>query len=273
MNPLRVFTAFSGYDSQCMSLDRLSRDYPHFSYELVGWSEIDKYAIEAHNAVYPQWSDRNFGDISKVDWDSVPYFDLFTYSFPCQAVSSAGKQEGLAEGSGTTSSLLWECRKCIAAKHPYFLLMENVSALTQKKFMPYFQSWIDYLESEGYHNFWTKMNAKDYGIPQNRVRVFMVSIHNSALAMSPQLFPNGIHYEFPEGFALDRRLKDVLETYHDGKTLDEKYYLRPQQIAGRLARNETATDNHKFKFTDGGGMGGHLQPVCQRHCRHNNIKD
>lgn len=80
---IRVFTAFSGYDSQCLALDRLKRDFPTFDYELVGWAEIDKYAIQAHNALYPQWADRNYGDISKIDWDDVPDFDLFTYSFPC----------------------------------------------------------------------------------------------------------------------------------------------------------------------------------------------
>lgn len=83
MDKLRVFTAFSGYDSQCMALDRLARDFPEFSYELVGWSEIDPYAIQAHDALYPQWADRNYGDISKIDWSQVPDFDLFTYSFPC----------------------------------------------------------------------------------------------------------------------------------------------------------------------------------------------
>ncbi|MEE1069123.1 MAG: DNA cytosine methyltransferase, partial [Paludibacteraceae bacterium] len=86
---LRVFTAFSGYDSQCMALDRLGIDY-----ELVGWSEIDKYAIMAHNAVYPQWAERNFGDISKIDWSQVADFDLFTYSSPCQDFSQGGKQQG-----------------------------------------------------------------------------------------------------------------------------------------------------------------------------------
>lgn len=75
---IKVFTAFSGYDSQCMALDRLGIDY-----ELVGWSEIDRYTIQAHNAVYPQWADRNYGDISKIDWAKVPDFELFTYSFPC----------------------------------------------------------------------------------------------------------------------------------------------------------------------------------------------
>ena len=77
-NPLRVFTAFSGYDSQCMALDRIG-----IPYTLVGWSEIDKNAIMAHNAVYPQYADRNYGDIQQIDWKQVPDFDLFTFSSPC----------------------------------------------------------------------------------------------------------------------------------------------------------------------------------------------
>jgi DNA (cytosine-5)-methyltransferase 1 len=81
-HPLRVFTAFSGYDSQCMALNTLKEKYD-FDYDLVGWSEIDKYAIQAHDALFPQWKDRNYGDISKIDWDNVPDFDLFTYSSPC----------------------------------------------------------------------------------------------------------------------------------------------------------------------------------------------
>lgn len=96
---VRVFTAFSGYDSQCMALDRLGVEY-----ELVGWSEIDKSAIKAHNAIYPEWSERNYGDISKIEWDRVSDFDIFTYSFPCQDISVSGLQRGFREGSGTRSS-------------------------------------------------------------------------------------------------------------------------------------------------------------------------
>lgn len=86
---LRVFTAFSGYDSQCMALDQIG-----INYDLVGWSEIDKFAIEAHNRFFPQYKDRNLGDISKIDWDKTPDFDLFTYSSPCQDFSRAGKMIG-----------------------------------------------------------------------------------------------------------------------------------------------------------------------------------
>ena len=99
-NPLKVFTAFSGYDSQCLALNRLG-----IPYELVGWSEIDKAAIVAHNALFPQYADRNYGDISKIDWSVVPDFDLFTYSSPCTDFSNAGAQAGGEEGSGTRSSL------------------------------------------------------------------------------------------------------------------------------------------------------------------------
>lgn len=203
MDKLKVFTAFSGYDSQCMALDRLGLDY-----ELVGWSEIDKYAIIAHDAVYPQWKDRNFGDISKIDWNDVPGFDLFTYSFPCTDISSAGQQRGLEEGSGTRSSLLWECKKAIEAKKPKYLLMENVKALTSKKFMSYLKQWLSYLNGLGYSNFTKILNAKDYGVPQNRERVFVVSIMRNS------------HFSFPEPFMLDNNLKSILD-----RNVEDGFYL------------------------------------------------
>ena len=226
-NPLRVFTAFSGYDSQLMGLDRIKENYPNFAYECVGWAEIDKYAIKAHNAVYPQFADRNFGDISKVDWSQVQDFDLFTYSFPCQDISNAGLCRGLEEGSGTRSALLWECRRAIEEKHPKFLLMENVKPLVGKKNRPNFDKWLRYLESQGYRSYWIVLNAKDYGIPQNRERVFCVSVLEGV-------------YEFPQPFELTKRLKDVLE-----QNVDEKYYLSDKMIQGFLRHNE----NHKAKGT------------------------
>lgn len=93
-HPLRVVTLCSGYDSQCMALDRLTKYEPTFAYDLVAWSEIDKNAIKAHNLVYPQYADRNLGDMTKIDWSKVPDFDFLTYSTPCQDFSNAGKQMG-----------------------------------------------------------------------------------------------------------------------------------------------------------------------------------
>lgn len=213
---IRVFTAFSGYDSQCMALDRLHQHNPDFTYELVGWAEIDKYAIQAHNAVYPQWAERNYGDISKIDWAQVPDFDLFTYSSPCQDFSQAGKQAGGTEGSGTRSSLLWECRRAILAKRPKYLLMENVAALVSSKFIRLFNAWQLELESYGYRNFAKVLNAKDYGVPQNRERIFMVSVLDETA-----------RYEFPDPMPLTIRLKDVLE-----KEVEERYYLKADALEG-----------------------------------------
>ena len=134
MEKLRVFEAFAGYGSQHLALKRLKRDYPEFDFEIVGVSEIDKYAIQAYNALHDNVT--NYGDISKIDWSQVPDFDLLTYSFPCTDISNAGQQQGFDEGSGTRSSLLWECRKAIVQKRPKYLLMENVKAICSKKFMP-----------------------------------------------------------------------------------------------------------------------------------------
>ena len=157
---IRVFTAFSGYDSQCLALNSIGVDY-----ELVGWSEIDKYAIRAHNALFPQWADRNYGDISKIDWETVPDFDLFTYSSPCQDFSQAGKQKGAEKGSGTRSSLLWECERVIRIKRLKYLLFENVAAVASKKFVRLFNSWQLTLQQMGYTNFTQILNAKKSWLP------------------------------------------------------------------------------------------------------------
>lgn len=227
---LRVFTSFSGYDSQCLALDRLGIEY-----ELVGWSEIDKYAIQAHNALFPQWADRNFGDISKIDWHQVPDFDLFTYSSPCQDFSQAGKQMGGEQGSGTRSSLLWECLRAIEAKKPQYLLMENVAALVSNKFIRTFNQWQLTLDRMGYKNWAKVLNAKDYGVPQNRERIFLVSV-----------LDREARYEFPKPRKLDKRLKDMLEPQ-----VEEKYYLSDAAIT-RLTKEtkwnkgRNIQDGHKI---------------------------
>ena len=257
---LKVFTAFSGYDSQCMALDRLHEHNPDFTYELVGWAEIDKYAIEAHNAVYPQWADRNFGDISKIDWQQVPDFDLFTYSSPCQDFSQAGKQAGGVEGSGTRSSLLWECRRAILAKKPKYLLMENVAALVSQKFIRLFNQWQLELESYGYCNFAKVLNAKDYGVPQNRERIFMVSVLDESF-----------RYEFPKPIPLTLRLKDVLESQ-----VDERYYLSQQAIDGfdrRTERNAAKGNGFGWKPTEGEGVAFAVLATSQTRMDDNYVKE
>ena len=364
-NPLRVFTAFSGYDSQCLALNRLGIDY-----DLVGWSEIDPAAIKAHNALFPQYEERNYGDISKIDWSQVPDFDLFTYSSPCFVAgtliktkegfkniedisvgdyvlthtntykkvietyvkeyyddlyeiklygldkpvvctknhpfytyrdgefkwimaadlsssdfiaqvshvrrfgplvicgdlkekridnhicnkieslkiihnesccvynleveddhsytanyfvvhnctdfSNAGLQAGGEEGSGTRSSLLWECRKTILAKKPKYLMFENVKALVTDKFKYLFERWCKELESYGYSNFHKVLNAKDYGVPQSRERIFMISILKTDDEPEP-------YYEFPRPIPLKKTVEDLWED-----NVPEKYYMKQE---------------------------------------------
>lgn len=245
---LRVFTTFSGYDSQCLALNRLPIDY-----ELVGWSEIDKYAIQAHNALFPQWAERNYGDICQIDWSQVPDFDLFTYSSPCQDFSQAGQQRGGEKGSGTRSSLLWECERAIRAKKPKYCLMENVAALVSGKFVRLFNRWQLTLERMGYKNFPKVLNAKDYGVPQNRERIFLVSILDA-----------DARFEFPKPIKLQRRLKDVLES-----NVDEKYYLSDSVIEhfnAHKERNAAKGNGFGWNPTDGDCVGnavltGSLRPA------------
>ena len=150
----------------------------------------------------------NLGDISKIKVEDIPEHDLFTYSYPCQSISVAGKQEGMIKGK-TRSGLLYECERIIEHCRPKYLLLENVKNLVGKKFKPQFDEWLDYLESLGYTSYWKVLNAKDYGVPQNRERVFVVSIL-------------GDHkpYEFADKIPLDKCIADILED-----EVDEKYYI------------------------------------------------
>lgn len=211
MHDINVITLFSGYDSQCLALNRLG-----IPYNLVAWAEIDKHAIKAHDALFPQYADCNLGDVSAVDWSVVPGdIDLLTYSFPCTDISMAGRQEGLKEGSGTASSLLWECRRAISALRPRFAVMENVANLLSKRHKPEFDRWCREMEDMGYVNHYQILNAKDYNVPQNRRRVFMVSILGGER-----------DYQFPAPMPLERPLKSLLE-----RGVDEKYYIPDERVA------------------------------------------
>lgn len=207
---LKVITLFTGIGAQEAALKRLGLDF-----EVVGISEIDKYAIQSYEAI--NGSVRNYGDITQIE--RLDYADLWTYSFPCQDLSVAGKQRGISEE--TRSGLLLHVERLLIESvlygtQPKYLLLENVKALASKKFMPDFQRWLDKLEQLGYNNYWQVLNAKDYGIPQNRERVFVVSIRKDIDTKG---------YKFPSPIPLQKRLKDVLEP-----CVDEKYYLSADKV-------------------------------------------
>ena len=226
---IRVFEAFAGVGSQRMALRNLGIDH-----EVVAIAEIDRFAIKSYEAIHGETN--NLGDISQLGMEDIPDHDLFTYSFPCQDISVAGKGLGLDEGSDTRSGLLWECQKVIYSKRPKYLLLENVKNLVGKKHKHNFDKWLEWLEGHGYTNYHQILNAKDYGIPQNRERVFVVSI-----------LGDHTPYKFPEPIELELRLKDILE-----EVVDEKFYLDTDKAKKLIA---TVTDKfgiNEATPTDGG---------------------
>ena len=228
-------TTFSGYDSQLMAADVLREWHPDFRWTCKGWSDIDKYACQMHNLVFPQFADCALGDITKIDWHKVKdslhgrEVDLFTYSSPCQDISQASKQMGLQAGSGTRSALLWRVADAVEVLRPKYLLQENVAALVSQKFMPDFQKWLDKLSSLGYVSRWARLNAKNYGVPQNRDRVFCISMRRDV----------AFDYQFPAPFELKTRLEDVLE-----EEVADRYFLKDDAVRKFLKANDS--DNALF---------------------------
>lgn len=216
---------FSGIGAQVAAFRRLG-----IPYKVIGISEIDKYAIQSYEAI--NGPTRNYGDITQIE--RLDYADLWTYSSPCQDFSTAGKQKGIynADGSLTRSGLLKHVERLLEisvalGNQPKYLLMENVKGLVSKKFKPDFLKWLDKLEQLGYNNYWQILNAKDYGIPQNRERVFVVSIRKDIDTKG---------YKFPLPVPLKLKLKDMLEPW-----VDVKYYLsadKVEKLTSQIKSNE-----------------------------------
>lgn len=235
---MKVLSLFSGIGAFEKALENLKAPF-----ELVGFSEIDKYAIKSYCAIHNVEESKNFGDITKINEKKLPKnIDLITYGFPCQDISLAGKQKGLFndDGSQTRSGLFFEALRIIEETKPKFAIAENVKNLTSKKFNAQFQVVLASLEAAGYNNYWKVLNAKDYGIPQNRERVFIVSIRKD--------IDNGC-FEFPEGFPLELLLKDMIED-----NVDEKYYLSSRMLTYFIKNTEKQQEKgngFKFEPTDG----------------------
>ncbi len=221
---IKIFSLFSGIGAFEKALERLN-----IKYELVGFSEIDKFAIKSYCAIHNVSEDKNFGDITKINISKLPDFDLLTWGFPCQDISIAGKMQGIKEGE-TRSGLYYEGYKILKEKRPMYSIIENVKNLTSKRFKPQFESILNDLSELGYTNYWQVLNAKDYGIPQNRERVFIISIRSDIVISN---------FCFPQKVPLMWKLKDFLED-----KVDEKYYLSEKGI-GRLIKknNKLITDN------------------------------
>ena len=222
--PIRLIEVFGGVGSQAMALRNIGANFEH--YRLV---EFDKYPVTSYNAIHGT----NFVpmDVTKIHGSDLgieetdKYCYILCYSFPCQDLSVAGKGAGMEKGSGTRSGLLWEVERLLnECEHlPQVLLMENVPQVHGKKHVADFDKWIEFLKSKGYSNYWQDLNAKNFGIPQNRNRCFMVSLLGSYT------------YEFPKPIPLTKTMKDFLED-----EVDEKYYINSEKA---LKLIETLKEN------------------------------
>lgn len=219
---LNVLSLFSGIGAFEKALDNLGIEY-----KLLGYCEIDKYASKAYSLIHNVPESMNYTDVTKIDdLDFIDEdIDLITYGFPCQDISLAGKQKGFTdeEGKTTRSGLFFEALRIIEDYKPKYAIAENVKNLTSKKFSKEFSIVLDSLEKAGYRNYWKVLNAKDYGIPQNRERVFIVSIRKDL----------NQDFVFPEKIPLKLRLKDLLED-----SVDKKYFLSQVTIESCIKHRE-----------------------------------
>lgn len=240
---LKVLELFAGIGACSKALERL--EIPH---EIVDAVEIDKFAIKSFNAIHGT----NFEPQDITKWDKDIEVDLIMHGSPCQDFSIAGKQAGGDEGSGTRSSLMYETLRIVAKLKPKYVIWENVKNVLSAKHRPNFDAYQKRMEQLGYINFYQVLNAKDYGVPQNRERVFTVSIREDVAKEEYYRSATDVGiFEFPEKQPLKKRLKDVLE-----EKVDEKYYLSDEQVASfvRQTNKEVGKGNgFKFEPTNGGG--------------------
>lgn len=227
--PIRLIELFAGIGSQAKALKNLNVDFEHHFV-----CEIEPQVVKTYNVIHGT----NFEptDITKISANDLNitntdlYTYILTYSFPCQDLSLAGKGKGMEKGTGTRSSLLWEVERLLKECNelPQILLMENVPMVHSSENIKDFEKWLLFLESLGYKNYWKDLNAKNYGIPQNRDRCYMISLLNS-----------NCDYTFPHSIRLKLRLKDMLE-----EKVDEKYFLSDKMIEYIVANNEKWTGNN-----------------------------
>ena len=206
MSKLKLLELFGGIGACSKALERLNIDY-----EIVDYVEIDKYAVKSYNVIH----NTNFEPQDITTWNKDIEVDLIMHGSPCQDFSVAGKQRGGDEGSGTRSSLMYETIRIVDKLKPKYVIWENVKNVISKKHIHNFNNYIDKMNELGYTSYYQVLNAKDYGIPQNRERVFTISIRNDLNQT----------FEFPPKQELKLRLKDMLE-----ENVDEKYYLSENKI-------------------------------------------
>ncbi len=198
---LKVLELFGGIGACSKALTRLN-----IPFEIVDYVEIDKYAVKSFNAIHGT----NFEVQDICSWNKDIEVDLICHGSPCQDFSQAGLGKSGDIGSGTRSSLMWETIRIVEKLKPKYVIWENVKNLLSKKHRHNFDSYLEVMEKLGYKNYYQVLNSKDYGIPQNRERVFTISIRNDI----------NKEFIFPDKQELKLKLRNLLED-----KVDEKYYI------------------------------------------------
>lgn len=246
MKLLSLFTGIGAFEKALKNIG--------IKYELVGFSEIDKYAIKSYCAIHNEDERKNLGDITKIDAKLLSQvcstigtdIDMITHGSPCQDFSVAGKQAGGDMGTGTRSSLMWNTINIVTYIKPKYVIWENVKNLLGKKHKHNFDSYITIMESLGYNNYYQILNAKDYSVPQNRERIYTISIRKDI---------DKNNFIFPEKELLQLKLKDLLEN-----EVDEKYYLSETQMQN-FKKNNNGNCNPSGKGMNGQVHSGTIAPT------------
>lgn len=209
---IRVLSLFSGIGAFETALDEENIDW-----ELDHYCEIDKYASMSYNQIHGTTDDDNLKDVTKIDYSKIGDIDLVTYGFPCQDISIAGNQKGFFDENGnlTRSGLFFNAADIIRHTKPKFAIFENVKNLTGKKFKKEFETVISVLNEIGYVTYWKVLNASEYGVPQNRERVFGVSIRKDI----------NKGFCFPNPKKLNKNMSETLE-----KNVKKSFYLEGRKL-------------------------------------------
>lgn len=246
---LKVLELFGGIGACTAAMKRLGIDF-----EVVDYVEIDKHAVASYNAI----NGTNFTPQDVTKWDKDIKVDFIMHGSPCQDFSLAGVQKGGDKGSGTRSSLMYETVRIVEKLRPKYVCWENVANLLSEKHFHNFANYINTLAELGYSSAYKVLNAKDYGIPQNRERVFTISVLGGA---SVDLFGHEIDFHWPQTFPLEKRLKDLLEleapennyiseaqykTIFGKQRIEKKWVYVDPDVAGTLTARMFANWNGNY---------------------------
>ena len=247
MSKLKILELFGGIGACSKALKKIGIDY-----EIVDYVEIDKFAVKSFNAI----NNTNFSPQDICDWDKNINVDLIMHGSPCQDFSVFLTGKGGDEGSGTRSSLMYETIRIVDKLKPKYIVWENVKNIISKKHIHNFNNYIKRMEELGYNSYYKILNAKDYEIPQNRERLFTVSIRKD--------IDKG--FEFPQKKELKTKLYDFLD-----KKVDKKYYLSDKNIIYALDLNDVQVGTKWEGSTSNGSINkeiamtiGCRSAACQR---------